>query len=281
MLGVSYPQDFIPGHRVDEGATERMYLVFHGMDPLVHAGEPWRAMQEQEWKWSGLEPVYEPYCIGTWGGVACMAVSATGQLPQDWQRADMRSILQLTSPESFSVLSRARQTLEWLRTRGFCSICGGSNVINPNELALQCSQCQALHYPRISPCVIVLVTRGEEALLGRNANFPPGMFSTLAGFLEPGESAETAVVREVQEETGVLCGNLRYFASQPWPFPSQLMLGFHAEYVSGEARPDEVEIVEANWWRYDELPRVPPPSSISGALIADWVERMRTGKPGA
>lgn len=275
MLGTGYPEDFQPDICAGESVAERCYLVFHGADPLVCPGEPWRAMQESEWKWSGLQATSEPYCIGVWGGAACMAVSATGDAPQPWQRADMRSILALTSPESFAVFSRARQVLEWLRTRAWCGVCGGKNTLGAEELAVQCGQCQTLHYPGISPCVIALVTQGEKALLARNANFPEGFFSTLAGFLEPGESVETALIREVEEETSVICGNLRYYTSQPWPFPSQLMLGFHAEYISGTVRPDQHEIVEAGWWHYNDLPQVPPDTSISGALIVDWVERMR------
>jgi NAD+ diphosphatase len=136
-----------------------------------------------------------------------------------------------------------------------------------NGRAMACAACRSLLYPRIAPCVIVLVTRGEEMLLARNARFPRPMYSTLAGFIEPGESAEDTLRREIREEVGVEIGESRYFASQPWPFPNQLMLGFFADYAGGELVPDGDEIAEAGWYHPRDLPPVPPPTSIAGQLI--------------
>ena len=127
-------------------------------------------------------------------------------------------------------------------------------------------------YPSISPCVLAMVTRGSEILLARNNLFPEGLFSVLAGFVEVSESAEETVEREVMEEVGIKVKNISYFGSQPWPFPSQLMLGYKCEYDSGDLLIDNNEIVEANWYNVDNLPYVPPTTSLSGKLINSFVE---------
>ena len=138
---------------------------------------------------------------------------------------------------------------------------------------MTCKPCASMVYPRISPCIIVLVTRGEELLLARNANFPTKMYSTLAGFIEAGETAEECLVREVKEEVGVDVGNIRYFNSQSWPFPNQLMLGFFADYEAGDIVCEDDEIAEAYWFKPDKLPTIPPIHSISGQLIQHHLDQ--------
>lgn len=135
-----------------------------------------------------------------------------------------------------------------------------------------CPACDYIQYPRITPCIITLVLNGDRALLAHGAGFPSGMFSCLAGFMEPGEDAEHAVQREVWEETRLRVGNLRYHGSQSWPFPHSLMLAFFAEYQGGEITPDGHEILQADWFERDRLPVIPPPGSISRALIDSWVQ---------
>jgi len=141
-----------------------------------------------------------------------------------------------------------------------------------------CEACGISSYPRLSPSIIVLVHRGREVLLARNHRFPDGMYSTLAGFVEPGESIEETLIREVEEEVGVLVKNLEYLGSQPWPFPNSLMLGFHAEYESGEFVLQEEEIADAQWFHYTGLPNKPAMVSISGWLINDFIERTQANK---
>jgi NAD+ diphosphatase len=142
------------------------------------------------------------------------------------------------------------------------------------ELARRCPRCKVALYPRLSPAIIVLVERGETALLGRNARFPGVMYSTLAGFVEAGETLEEAVAREVREESGIEVRDVRYYGSQPWPFPDSLMIGFTAQYASGEITPDPAEISDAGWFAADALPPVPPRLSIARQLIDAWVRRM-------
>ena len=140
------------------------------------------------------------------------------------------------------------------------------------------AQCGLLQFPRLSPAIIVLVRRGERLLLARSRQTPPGMYSVLAGFVEPGETLEQAVEREVKEEVGISVSNIRYFGSQPWPFPHSLMIGFTAEHAEGELDIDRNEMEDAGWYSVDRLPMLPPPISIARRLIDDFL-RACNGKP--
>lgn len=180
-------------------------------------------------------------------------------------------------PEAlFRVAGTALQKVEWLRTHGFCSRCGHPTRRHESLQAMVCPSCGHLHFPRLSPAVIVLVERDGEMLLGRSPGFPPGVYSTLAGFVEPGESLEEAVHREIREEVGVEVTDLRYFGSQPWPFPHSLMIGFTARWASGEVRVDGEEIEDAAWFSADRLPpKLPTTFSIARRLVDDFLERTR------
>jgi NAD+ diphosphatase len=181
--------------------------------------------------------------------------------------AGLRSLFTSLPRDELAIALRGNQLLEWDRTHRFCGACATPTVRETNERARRCPSCGLSSYPRISPAMMCLVTRGKEILLARNANFPPGRYSALAGFLEAGESIEDAVHREVREEVGVEVKNLRYFASQSWPFPNSLMIAFTAEYAGGELKPNGHEIVEADWFTPANLPQLPPNVSIARALI--------------
>jgi NAD+ diphosphatase len=145
--------------------------------------------------------------------------------------------------------------------------------IHPEHEAMECSACGQLHFARVAPAVIVLVERGPEMLLGRSPHFAEGVYSTLAGFVEPGESLEECVHREIEEEVGVRVTHLRYFGSQPHPFPNSLMVGFLADWLSGEIRIDPLEIEDARWFTRSDLPSLPHPMSIARRLIEDFLRR--------
>lgn len=171
----------------------------------------------------------------------------------------------------FGVAGQAVQLARWQREHRFCGRCGGPTQDVPGERAKYCPACDLRFYPRLSPCMISLVTRQDHCLLALHARSKRPVYTALAGFVEVGEGVEDTVHREIYEEVGLDVGPLEYFGSQAWPFPGQLMLGFHAQYAGGEIQVDGTEIVAADWWRYDQLPEVPPPETLSGQLIAHFV----------
>lgn len=180
----------------------------------------------------------------------------------------------LLTPEIFKLAIKAKTILHWLEVHQYCGVCGQPTVILKEELARKCSNCAQLFYPKTSPSVITLIERGNEILLARAPRFVPGMYSCIAGFIEPGETAEETLEREVFEEVGLKVKNLRYYASQHWPFPNSFMIGFFAEYASGEIIIDNVEIIDAQWFNKNNLPVLPTYASIARALIQDWLNRQ-------
>ena len=185
---------------------------------------------------------------------------------------DLRHLLVISKSDDILLMGRANQLLHWIRSNKYSGYSGELNKFNSKEQALYCPQTSSMIYPLISPCILALVTKGNEILLARNNLFPEGLFSVLAGFVEVSESAEETVMREVMEEVGIKVKNIQYIGSQPWPFPSQLMLGFKCEYESGDLEIDEEEIAEANWYNIDKLPLIPPESSLSGQIIRSYIE---------
>ncbi len=183
----------------------------------------------------------------------------------------LRDLAEALGDPLFAVGGRAVQIVNWGRTHRYCGRCGTATETAPSERAQVCPQCGLMAFPRLSPAIIVRIRRGDEILLARNHRFPPGRFSVLAGFVEPGETLEEAVVREVREEVGLRVRDIRYVGSQPWPFPNSLMLGFTAEYAEGEITVDENELAEAHWFTRDSLPDLPPPISIARRLIDDFL----------
>lgn len=194
--------------------------------------------------------------------------------PPGFALLGLRELFERIPADLFRVAGTALQKVEWLRTHGFCSRCGHATRRHPVHEAMECPACGHLHFPRLSPAVIVLVERGDEMLLARSPRFPDGMYSTLAGFVEPGESLEEAIHREIREEVGVEVADLRYFGSQPWPFPHSLMIGFTARWAGGEIRVDGDEVVDAGWFTAASLPpRLPSPLSIARRLVDDFLRR--------
>ncbi|WP_218353871.1 NAD(+) diphosphatase [Alteromonas lipotrueiana] len=185
-----------------------------------------------------------------------------------WQWVSLRHLLMQHDAQTFNEFARAWQYIHFLRTHRYCGQCGSPAEQVDWEMAMQCSRCRHRTYPRVSPCIIVAISHGNKMLLARGVRHKdPDMYSTLAGFVESGETLEQAVHREVFEEVGITVKNIRYFDSQPWPFPHSLMVGFVAEYAAGDICIDEREIVDAQWFEFTRLPKTPPKESIAGRLI--------------
>ena len=216
-----------------------------------------------------------PHFIGTLDGrpLWTAGIEDEAEPSEGWRFSDLFSFHALGGDDQWLAAGRAVQVVEWERTHRFCGRCGIPTEAVSGERATQCPQCRLMTFPRLSPAIIVLIHRGDEVLLARSHRFPEGMYSALAGFVEPGETVEGALEREVEEEVGLQVQNLRYQGSQPWPFPNSLMLGFFAEYAGGEIVLEEAEIAEANWFPTSALPNIPGPISIANRLITSWVEQ--------
>jgi NAD+ diphosphatase len=214
--------------------------------------------------------------LGRLEGIDCIGIRVAADTPEPagWQWRGLRTLfLQIPDPV-LALAGRAFQIVEWDRSHQFCGRCGARLRDRAGERAKECPACGHVVYPRVSPAMMVLVTRGRELLLARANRFPQAMYSALAGFVEPGESIEDCIHREVREEVGVEVDRLQYFASQSWPFPHSLMIAYTAEYAGGDMHPCDEEIVEAGWFPIDALPQLPSPVSIARQLIDATVARL-------
>lgn len=200
-------------------------------------------------------------------------ITDTESLPDGFSPVPIRQLIGHWSTEQFHGISRALQLLEWKRNHRFCSRCGHATVPHATEHAMLCPACHYSQYPRVQPCVIMAITRGKQILLARSAHRHTAMFGLLAGFVEVGETLEQAVARETLEETAIKVKNIQYMGSQPWPFPSNLMVGFKAEYDSGIIQPQEDEIAEAAFFDVDHLPQIPPKGSIAYWMIEQIIQQ--------
>ncbi|KAB2928002.1 MAG: NAD(+) diphosphatase [Leptonema illini] len=226
-------------------------------------------------------PAFRPHAgtvlpMGEIDGAVAFAVELLpgAAIDEDLEWLSLRSLVGEVDDSRFNLWGKAAQLLHWHGSHRYCGRCGRPTQAHASDQALVCPDCSLVWYPRISPCVIVLVTRGNELLLARSPRFREGMYSTLAGFIEPGESAEEALRREVREEVAIEVGAIRYFGSQPWPFPGQLMLGFFAQYASGEIAIDGLEISDAGWYHCRRLPPVPGEGTIAGQMIREYLRQL-------
>lgn len=201
-------------------------------------------------------------------------VSESDGIPEGVEFAGVRSLFGKIPDDELAVASLASRLVLFDRNTRFCGRCGAKTRQLRTERAKFCSDCNLITYPRISPAIIVRVRNGERILLARSPRFPPGQYSIIAGFVESGENIEHAVRREVWEESGIEITNIRYFGSEPWPFPDSLMIGFTADYAGGEIRIDNNEIEAAGWFDRDHLPLLPSKMSISRALIDQWIAEI-------
>ena len=213
--------------------------------------------------------------LGSLRGEPCWSVELAEDLsvPDAATLSGLRALYDRLPETHYAVAGRASQIIAWERDHQFCGRCGAPTERVPAERARRCPVCGLTAYPRLSPAIIVLIERGERILLARGHAFQPGRFGIIAGFVEPGESLEEAVRREVREEAGLELGRVEYFGSQPWPFPHGIMIGFRADHLRGEITLEDGELAEAGWYSLDDLPTIPARLSIARRLIDDWAAR--------
>lgn len=259
-------QNYSPLMGLDSSIKPELWLVV-GKGCVFHP-EPNEFLWKDDSKFSASEATV----IGLFEWRAVAVVYKT--IIDDADQTPLRAVLAIQNESLTSLLSHGLQILTALRDHRFCGRCGNQCIGKAGEWAMVCRQCRAHYYPRISPCIIVLIHRNDEMLLvlhNRHAESNP-IYTTVAGFIEPGESAEQAVIREVMEETGILVHEPNYRGSQNWPFPHSLMLGFHAEYKSGELQLAANELCDGAWFKTDNLPQLPPGFSISRKLIELFIQ---------
>ena len=275
------PTGFTPGHlRPEPFAPATLAFAFRG-DKLLVGGATDAPVVPQLAVTQQFAPAEAVHYLGELDGTSCVAVALGDDAPEPegWHYAGLRSLFFKLPEALIAIAQRAFQVVEWERTHRYCGRCGTPTREKDNERAKECPRCGYTAFPRVTPAMMVLVTRGRELLLARSPRFPPGMYSALAGFVEPGETIEDCIHREVREEVGIEITDIRYFASQSWAFPHSLMIAYTAEYAGGELRPDQAEISDARWFAWDAVPNLPPSISISRRLIAATIERLAKEAP--
>lgn len=282
MMILSAPKGFVASYTTPEEVDEpALWFIYLGNQILVARDEHGAQVPAvRNPRQLDLTTLREQY-LGELDGQHCFAAEVEDSTPpprgMEW--SGLRAVYGALDDTLFALAGRAFQIVDWDRSHQFCGRCGTHTVLKEGERSRVCPSCAQLHYPRIAPAVMVLVRRGPEFLLARSPHFPPGMYSALAGFTEPGETLEQTIVREVHEEVGLEIKNIRYFASQPWPFPHSLMIAFHADYADGEITPDPSEIEAADWFSLERLPeRMPSTISISRRLIDAALDELRNTK---
>ncbi len=273
-------QDWLEAARADPATR---YLLGRGSEQLLSGGpSPGIAFLDGTAPpVAGAQP-HELLLLGWFRGTRVVLIdlpsAASPELPPGSRFEELRPLAPLMDAEQAGLLAYARALATWRARQRYCGACGSPTVASHAGHCLVCSDpaCAQQYFPRIDPAIIVLVSDGERALLGRQASWPPRRVSTIAGFVEPGESLEDAVVREVAEETGVLVNNVRYDSSQPWPFPSSLMLGFFASAAPGSIVRVSGELEDARWYTREQITAgealAPPTQSISWRLIETWLQ---------
>lgn len=263
------PPGYRPGFAGPEAPPEHsLWFVFRGAELLVRTGAapaPLRATRPEA---LGLAASRVHY-LGQLASDHCFAaeVTADAPAPDGWAFQGLRALFATLDDTALALAGRALQIVDWDRTHLYCGACGQPTSVRLTERARECSACGLVVYPRLAPVVMCVVRRGASLLLARSPRFAHGVYSALAGFVEPGETLEQCVQREVEEEVGLRVKNLRYFASQPWPFPHSLMIAFFADHEAGEIRVDGVEIEAAEWFAAGNLPKLPGRMSIARKLI--------------
>ena len=265
--------------KTDPEINGRGALIFAFKEQLILVREDnngYCIPKDSEFLQTGLTGIRKLY-LGIIGTIPCYSVDLDPgtEAPDGFYLIDLRDLFDHVDVDLFTAAGHAFQIVHWDRMHQYCGKCGAPAEHASSERAKICPECNAVYYPKISPAVIVAVRKGNKLLLARNKKRKQGFFSVLAGFVEPGETLEECVSREVREETGVEIKNIKYFASQPWPFPNALMIGFTADYASGEIQADNDEIADAAWFAPDNLPPIPGRVSIARKLIDAFLDEQK------
>ncbi len=276
----SWQSDFIPliqPPQKNDGEGNYCFAFRNRELLLLHENDGLRMPSLEEIKNTDLNILRTQY-LGELRDISCFSVeldnsNAAEMILENGSFVGLRELNGILEETLAYLAGKAVHIMEWDKNTLFCGRCGSRTLLRENERAKECPECTFLSFPKISPAIIVLIEKNDRVLLARSPHFKPGLYSILAGFVEPGESIEEAVVREVMEEVGISIKNVRYFGSQPWPYPDSLMIGFTAEFAEGEIEVDGVEIEEAGWFRTDEIPIIPKNTSISGLLIEHFINK--------
>jgi NAD+ diphosphatase len=279
------PRNFIPAFKPPEEPTEpKRWFLFQGSKLLLVSDVagvmiPERLPDTDLGLLAGRQQ-YLGLRTGPRGNEYCYC----GELPEDFEPPpgmvfeQLRPLYSMLEESDFWLAGRAIQIVSWDRDHRYCGRCGNRTIDQTLDRSKVCPNCGQTQYPRLAPAVIVRIQRQigskREILLARSQRFRGAMFSVLAGFVEPGETLEDCVEREIAEETGIRVKDIAYFGSQPWPFPHSLMIAFTAEYESGELTIDRSELAEAGWFTAKSLPSTPPPPSIANRLITTWLQSV-------
>lgn len=269
--------EFIASTRIPDTKTDKAYYFIIGNNKILTQGSEIPCIKLTQV--SSL-PVASTFFFGTYNNTPCYCAPFIqneqyyGSLKNNFDLISLRQFYHVSNEQFRQMAGCARQIVDLHTHNRFCGACGGQTHILDGEHARTCPTCDITTYPRISPAIMAAVTRGDEILLARGVNFPnQKMFSILAGFVSPAETLEDCVRREVLEETGIKVGKIQYANSQPWPFPDSLMIGFTAQYQSGDIRIDPEEISEAAWFKANNLPLIPNEYSLAGQLIREFIRK--------
>ena len=271
------PQGFVPSHVLPAALPDATFAFAFSGDKMLVGGDESTPAIPTLGELQRADVDGSRHYLGALAGIPCVAIGLGNPfaIPDGFLLVGLRALF-FRVPEALLALgARAFQIVEWDRTHRYCGQCGAPTREKEAERAKECPVCGYVAYPRVSPAMMALVTRGRELLLARAHRFPPGRFSALAGFVEPGETIEDCIQREVKEEVGIDVDGITYFASQSWAFPHSLMIAFTAEYAGGDLRPDGREIAEVRWFAPDALPEMPPSVSIARRLIDATAARLR------
>ncbi len=266
------PSYFEPEVKKKEMSTNDLVFAFIGTKLVFIEGS---IPNNEDFQKLNLHPSYISY-IGKIDSTNCFAIDLANESIPQATLTGVRQLYNCLAEHFLKAAIYAYQIILWNRKTTFCGSCGSlteENLIG--VLVKHCPQCQSEFYPKISPSVIVAVNKGDQLLLAQHQRITNGMYTVLAGFVNPGETLEECIHREIKEEAGIEVCNIRYFGSQPWPFPDSLMIGFTAEYASGELRPDRDEISDLKWVKANEIPEWPDKVSIARSLIDSFIKKNK------